>query len=113
MARKPVGRASGRKGAPPGISPPPAQEVEYRRSQPSRTTVLKRRKSRAKSSALAVADSYATDALAGNVSQRVKAMAVRYLDERRDGSGVVWDSERLDELVEWGRANLSGIFGPM
>jgi phage terminase large subunit-like protein len=113
MARKPGGRSGGRKGAPPGIGPPPPPEVEYRRSKPSRGQAQKRRKSRAKSSALAVADSYAAEAVAGNVSQRVKAMASRYLDERRHGSGVVWDGERLDELVEWGRANLSGIFGPM
>jgi len=97
----------------PADAPGPSAEGEHRRLKSSRGPAQTRRKSRAKSSALAVADSYAAEAVAGNVSQRVKAMAKRYLDERRHGSGVVWDGERLDELVEWGRANLAGIFGPM
>jgi phage terminase large subunit-like protein len=64
-------------------------------------------------SAMAVADAYAREAVDGNVSRRIKSLARRYLAERQDGSGVVWEGDRLDELVAWGTKNLSGIFGGM
>ncbi len=94
---------------PPGMAPPASPKREYRRTSPVRTNI---RKSRARSDLLSVADSYATEATSGNVSRRVREMARRYLEERRPGSGVVWDGERLESLVEWSK-QLVTARGPM
>jgi phage terminase large subunit-like protein len=73
----------------------------------------RRRASRGARRSLAVADAYAREALAGNVSSRVREMARRYLAEREPGSGVTWDGARLDDLLAWGEANLATPRGPM
>lgn len=108
-ARKAPSDKDLQKDTPPGMAAGGRPKREYRRTSPVRTNV---RKSRARSDLLSVADSYATEALTGNVSARVREMARRYLEERRPGSGVVWDGQRLEELVEWSK-QLVTARGPM
>ena len=108
MARKPGGRSGGRKGAPPGISPPPPPDVEYRRPRSSEketkkpTKTGKRRSREAPSSALDIADTYARAVVAGEVvtNRRIRVQAVRYLEAR---AADEWDGARLDRLVAHSR----------